>query len=60
MAQFDEDFADPATHETVLADKLEAQDAGVSGTPSVFVDGRKVSPWVNLQQVLDCLLGYAE
>jgi len=41
-------------------DKEQGQDAGVSGTPSIFVDGKRISPWDSLPIVLDCLLGYTD
>jgi protein-disulfide isomerase len=58
MDQFDIDYASAASLDRVLADKAAGIAAGVTGTPSIFVDGRKVSPWSMLPDVLDCLLGY--
>lgn len=46
--------------DTIIADKEEAKDAGVTGTPSIFINGVKVSPWGNTPKVLDCMLGYAK
>ncbi len=53
------DYAADASLALVLADRQAGQLAGVTGTPSIYVDGRKVVPWVALKEVLDCLLGYA-
>jgi hypothetical protein len=60
MEQFDLDYVAAATLEALQADKDQGQDAGVSGTPSIFVDGVKIAPWDALPLVLDCLLGYAD
>jgi protein-disulfide isomerase len=57
--QFAADYAADASLARVLADRAAGQAAGVSGTPSIYVDGRKVYPWPVLPEVLDCLLGYA-
>jgi protein-disulfide isomerase len=62
MDQFDVDYASEASLDRVLADRAAGIAAGVTGTPSIFVDGRKLSTplsWTMLPDVLDCLLGYA-
>jgi protein-disulfide isomerase len=60
MELFAADYDAPATLEQLAFDKAQGQDAGVDGTPTIFVDGKKVYPWDALPQVLDCLLGYAD
>jgi 2-hydroxychromene-2-carboxylate isomerase len=60
MDQFDLDYASDESLDGVLADREAGLAAGVTGTPSIYVDGRKVTPWRNLQNVLDCMLGYAD
>ena len=57
-ALFDADYASAASLDRVLADREAGIAAGVTGTPSIYVDGRKVKPWTMLPDVLDCLLGY--
>jgi len=57
--QFEIDYAADASLARVLADRQAGLAAGVGGTPTIFVDGRKVYPWPVLPDVLDCLLGYA-
>jgi hypothetical protein len=58
MEQFYEDYDAGSTYDYVADEKAEGQDAGISGTPSIFVNGIKVPYWPALQDVLDCLLGY--
>ncbi|MCB2178011.1 MAG: DsbA family protein [Actinomycetales bacterium] len=38
-AQFDEDFDDPATLARIERDQVDGQAAGVTGTPTFFLDG---------------------
>ena len=42
MAQFEKDMKDPALAQQVRQDVLEGNRAGVRGTPSVFLNGRRV------------------
>lgn len=42
MDEFTEVFNDPATADKVQRDKADGVDAGVSGTPTFFLDGEKV------------------
>jgi protein-disulfide isomerase len=42
MDEFTEVFNDPATAEKVRRDKADGVDAGVTGTPTFFLDGEKV------------------
>jgi hypothetical protein len=56
MDQFDIDYADAASLDRVIADRNAGLAAGVTGTPTVYVDGRKVKPWTMIRDVLDCLL----
>jgi len=58
MDQFYEDFDAGSTYDFVVDEKAAGQDAGITGTPSIFVNGIKVPYWPALQDVLDCLLGY--
>jgi hypothetical protein len=60
MTQFAADYDAPETLELLTSDKEQGQDAGVSGTPSIFVDGKKIGPFDALPFVLDCLLGYTD
>jgi protein-disulfide isomerase len=55
MAKFEEDLADPYTQEFLAWDKEQAQAAGVTGTPSVFVCGEKIS-WGSIEGVIDSYL----
>jgi protein-disulfide isomerase len=52
MTQFDADIADPYTYSYLSWDKAQGQAAGVTGTPSVFVCGEKIS-WGDLESVID-------
>ena len=61
MTQFAGDYdALEVNIEQLTFDKDQGQDAGVSGTPSFFVDGKRITPWDSLPIVLDCLLGYTD
>ena len=42
-AQFEEDFDDPATLARIERDQVDGQAAGVTGTPTFFLDGEKVT-----------------
>jgi hypothetical protein len=57
-ALFDVDYASAESLDRVLDDRAAGVAAGVTGTPSIYVDGRKVALWTMLPDVLDCLLGY--
>lgn len=52
MAQFDADVDDPDTMAFLAWDKQQALDAGVGGTPAVFVCGQKIS-WNEIEGVVD-------
>ena len=43
----------------IVDDTNTGLDAGVFGTPILFVNGVMVYPWSKLPEVLDCLLGYS-
>jgi protein-disulfide isomerase len=43
----------------IVEDTAAGGEAGVFGTPFIFVNGVMVFPWSSLQEVLDCLLGYS-
>jgi len=55
MTQFENDLADPYTRDFLGWDKEQAQAAGVTGTPSVFICGEKVN-WTHLESIIDDLL----
>ena len=42
IAQFEKDMADPALARRLQADMAEGSRVGVRGTPSVFINGRKM------------------
>lgn len=42
LEQFDQDVADPATRERVLADQADGTALGVQGTPTFFLNGEKL------------------
>jgi protein-disulfide isomerase len=52
MDEFDADFSDPYTMELLTWDKEQAQAVGVTGTPSVFICGEKIS-WGEIEAVVD-------
>jgi protein-disulfide isomerase len=52
MTQLELDVADPDTMAFLSWDKAQGEDAGITGTPSVFVCGEKIS-WSQLEDVLD-------
>jgi len=47
-----------ATEDYLLSDYHEGVDAGVTGTPTIFVNGFKVPSWPTLKDLLNCLYGY--
>jgi protein-disulfide isomerase len=56
MTQFEEDLVDPNTMSFLTWDKQQGVDAGVTGTPSVFVCGEKVSGWSHIEEAIDSYL----
>jgi protein-disulfide isomerase len=52
MDQFEADLADPDTMAFLSWDKQQGLDAGVTGTPSVFICGEKIS-WSEIESVID-------
>lgn len=42
MEQFKKDLADPATKQKLLKDMMDAREADVNGTPTLFVNGHRV------------------
>jgi len=42
MARFKKDLADPATKQKLHKDMADAQKAGITGTPSLYINGHKV------------------
>lgn len=59
LAAFDAAYADPATAARVAADVADGESLGVRGTPTFFVDGRRVdaSYHQDLVDALDAALG---
>ncbi len=59
MEQFKRDLKSPASMEKLQKDIIAAQAAGVSGTPTIFINGRRLkvdrSP-KNIQKVIDATL----
>ena len=53
-------YSSPESYDAVMADRAAGTAAGVSGTPSLFVNGRQVLPWMYAPEIIDCLLGYSE
>lgn len=51
------DYSSPEAEEYLTRDLEDGQDAGVNGTPTIFVNGFRLSPWTDLQDLLDCLYG---
>ena len=58
MNQFSADYADPATADRVAADVEDGLALGVQGTPTFFVDGKKLEPrsYSDLTEALDAAL----
>ncbi|MDJ0762179.1 MAG: thioredoxin domain-containing protein [Myxococcota bacterium] len=56
MGVFDADYNSDAGVAQLVFDKAEGKDAGMTGTPSLFVNGVKIKPWRNTPKVVDCLL----
>ncbi len=58
MAQYDADYADPATAERIQKDQADGEALGVSGTPTFFVDGELLQPrsYEDLTDALDAAL----
>ena len=51
MAKFKKDFADPATAAEIKQDMAEARAAGLGGTPTVYINGRKYQGGYSEQQI---------
>jgi protein-disulfide isomerase len=54
--RFEEDLALPESHESIAADRAEAHELGVYGTPAFFVNGRFLSgarPFEDFAQAID-------
>lgn len=49
MNRFQTDFSSPATKKTILKDMDDGDKAGVEGTPSVFINGRKYNGSLDLE-----------
>jgi protein-disulfide isomerase len=57
--RFEEDLDLPESHESIAADRAEAHELGVYGTPAFFVNGRFLSgarPFENFARVIDAEL----
>jgi protein-disulfide isomerase len=57
MERYDEDVDDPAVASVVCGDLAQGEKAGVNGTPTVFVCGRKLSDAMSLESTLEARLG---
>lgn len=55
MIQFAQDLESEETLSFLLWDRAQGQDAGITGTPSVFVCGQKIN-WARLETVVDISL----
>ena len=51
LDKFKKDFADPATEAEVKQDMTEARAAGLGGTPTVYINGRKYQGGYSEQQI---------
>jgi protein-disulfide isomerase len=73
MKTFSLDFNSEETADCLLADRTEGVAAGVTGTPTFFINGHKVcqyqwnendqewvcaNQWSKIKEILDCLFGY--
>ncbi len=52
MAQYDADVANPTTIDYLNWDKQQAKDEGVTGTPAVFICGKKIQRW-KIEEIID-------
>jgi len=51
MARFDKDLTSEQTKKSIVRDMEDGDKAGVEGTPSVFIDGRKYNGSLNLDAI---------
>jgi len=58
MNDFAADYGSSETEEYLLYDLAEGTDAGVTGTPTFFVNGYQMMYWPDLEDLLACLFGY--
>ena len=58
LVQFEADYNDPATAERVAKDVADGKALGVQGTPTFFVDGKRLEPrsYKDLTEALDAAL----
>jgi protein-disulfide isomerase/uncharacterized membrane protein len=54
-AEFNRCMQSPAVHEHIQADILESERLKLSGTPSYFLNGRKIRGWPKLEQIKSLL-----
>ncbi len=52
-------YASGNSYDGVMDDRSAGTAAGVTGTPTLFVNGVSIVPWTKVPEVVDCLLGYA-
>lgn len=62
MARFDQDRNDPALQQVINADMQEGQKVGVRGTPTVFINGRRLQnrSMAGFKQMIDVELAKAK
>ena len=53
--RFDQLVEDPATRERLVASKTRGLEAGVTGTPTLFIDGRRYDGDLDIAEVIDVL-----
>ena len=58
IAKFNKDFADPATAAEIKQDMDEARKAGLGGTPTVYINGRKYQGGYSEQQIANIVQKY--
>ncbi len=58
MARFDQERNDPALQQQINADQQEGQKVGVRGTPTVFINGRRLQQrsMAGFKQMIDAEL----
>lgn len=62
MDKFNKDMADPSIQKAIIDDVLDGQEAGVRGTPTVFINGKRLKSRTrdSFQQMIDAELAKLE